>query len=222
MSNILNFKNWVRLNESYSSNHKGFALNEALADNPDLATAAKTFVSKHKGNWNNLKGQTVAYAGSTYYICAKLSANPQGGTLMNEQAFSVYSLQSNKSGVPMPFYAGSVYISNTGKAIKPTDSGPVDLMNFYPKVSAGWKGITTDDISPLTDAGLTGEVFTAWCTKLGSNIAIQDKFRSHVVRNLAAYKTQPSGFAGTLWLAIKPLTIVTTPTTATAPVAKKP
>ena len=219
MSNVLNFKNW--LNESYRSKHGGFALNEALSGNPDLAAAAKSFLTKHKGNWNTLKGQTVAYAGSTYYICAKLSANPQGGVLMPEQSFSVYSLEPNRSGVPMPFYAGSIYISDKGKAINPTDSGPMDRQNFYPNVAAGWKGITNDDILPLTEAGLTGEVFTAWCTKLGSNTVMQDKFRSHVVRNLDTYKTQPSGFAGTLWLAIKPLTVAT-PTATTAPVAKKP
>ena len=210
MSYVLNFKHWTKLNENFR------ALNEAFEGSTDYAAAAKVFKSKHKGSWGNVAGQFMQYAGNEFFITLKIGANP-----MNEQNFSVFRIQKNKNGVPLPHFRGTVWITDAGLAKGATPGDPLNYQVWYPNVTAGWANLKSGDITAITEAGCTGEVWKAYCTKFGAKYGVAE-FGDHVKRNLKLYEAQPSGLAGELWLAIKPAIDAAkmTATTAAAPVKK--
>jgi hypothetical protein len=222
MKNVLDFKSW--LNESYSLNYGGGMINEAFAS-PDFAAAAKAFKAKHKGAWYNVENQTLTYAGSKYFIALPVKPGSDG-SLMDPMRSNVYEIRSNRYGVPLPNYAGDIWISEKGTATVNAEN-PYDPQVFYSDVTAGWKKYPSDDATAYTQFGCTGETWKSWLTKLGGTDTFKTTFRDHVTKNIALYKTQPAGFLGEIWLAIKPLVdevsgVKPTVTASTGTPVKKP
>lgn len=208
MSHLLNFNNWVRLNES-------MMINEAeLLKHKDFTDAAIAFKKIHKGSWFKMENKEAKFAGTKYFITAQATPNKPGGgviksgadgSIMDPYSFNVYEIKANKYGVPMPFFAGSVWLSEKGTASIQSSSENINLQLFYTNVKAGWTGITKDDILEFQEAGLTGQTWTTYCTNIATTVTANTTIAGHVKSNLEKYKTQPTGFASDLWLTIKPL-----------------
>jgi hypothetical protein len=184
---------------------EGLLLEADLAPSPDFAAAAKAFKAVHKGTWANVQGKTLSYAGATYYICIVVPQVPAGGVAMSQQSVNCIQIKPNRNGVPMPFWAGFIWINENGTAIPGQASDPVDNASWYPDVKAGWAGLTGDDIAGIKQFGVFGTNWTTYCTKIAATVSAMTSVKSQVSQNLDKYKTQPTGFTSDLWLTIKPL-----------------
>jgi hypothetical protein len=177
----------------------------ALAPNADFAAAAKAFRAVHKGTWANVQGKTLSYAGATYYISISVPQVPAGGVANKQQNVNCIQIKPNRNGVPMPYFAGFIWIHENGTAI-PGDASPApDPRSFYSDITAGWAGITADDIDGIKQYGAYGTNWTTYCTKQAATVSAMSGVKSSVTQNLDKYKQQPSGFTSDLWLTIKPL-----------------
>jgi hypothetical protein len=194
----LNEKDRVVLSEA-------LLLEADLAPSPDFAAAAKAFKAVHKGTWANAQGTTLSYAGATYFICISVPAVPSGGVAAKQQSVNCIQIKPNRYGVPMPYWAGLVWINENGTAMPGSANEPPAAATFYPDVKAGWAGLTGDDINGIKQYGTFGTNWTTYCTKQAATVSAMTSVKSHVSQNLDKYKKQPTGFTSDLWLTIKPL-----------------
>jgi hypothetical protein len=186
---------------------EGLLLEADMPASTDYAAASKTWKASHKGNFNNLKGQTLTYAGATYFVCVNLPANPAGGTIMNQVSANCLQIKPNRYGVPLVYWAGSVWINDNGTAstVNSSTGDGAPGATYYPDVTTAWKGLTSNDIAAIKQYGAFGTNWTTYCTNQAAKVSAIPSVAKHVQANLEKYKTQPTGFASDLWLTIKPL-----------------
>jgi hypothetical protein len=212
MKNIL-AENLLRFGVKNLKDHDVQKIQESLlteqdmANNPDFAAASKAFKTTHKGNFNNSLGKILTYAGSTYFVCMQIPANPKSGNAGGQLTANCLQIKPNRYGVPLVYWAGYFWCNDNG-TVSTTNSftAPPPVGNvYYPDVTAGWKGLTADDIEGVKQYGAYGANWTTYCTNQAAKVSAMQSVVKHVNANLEAYKKQPAGFTSDLWLTIKPL-----------------
>jgi hypothetical protein len=183
-------------------------LNEAeMAKHADFTNAAVAWKKLHKGNFNNVKGTTLTFAGTKYFVCYNAPANPAGGAIMQTVSANCLEIRPNRNGVPMPYWAGSVWINQNGTATTTNSSAaepPIGSV-FYPDVTAGFQNLPADLGTILNQYGAVGTNWTTYCTNIAPTVTAMNSVKNSVTANQDKYKTQPTGVASNLWLTIKPL-----------------
>jgi len=138
MSNVLNFKNWVRVNEARKTQgiFEQVAITAVSLDkHPDCIAMGKAVAAAGGGKLPY--DQVVEYAGKQLYCkLEKKSENTEAGSASYNSAqltFNVYCIGTSKSSWPTPIYLGSCYVDRTGKV--------------SPQMDASGKGVSVSDNS---------------------------------------------------------------------------
>jgi len=209
MSNILDFKGWSQMNEnnlapidsSYNS------VNEALTaqgvdfkSHPDVIAMGKKIAAEGKGDFKNVYGKFIEYAGNDLYI--KLDPKSYKEDAYNKQLpLDIYCIGSSKYGCPVPRFVSSVFVDAKGK-ISPNQSEKIQkaslamLPNPTDDTKVGWT-----NLDKVWDSYATA-TFGQYCKNLSYWNYFQAKYNSN--KDLWDKVTKPTkGMQSYLWYIIE-------------------
>lgn len=149
MSYILNFKHWVKVNESNKTQgiFEQVALTAiALDKHPDCIAMGKAVAAA--GGGNTPYDQVIEYAGKQLYCLLPAQSNNTSGNTADKAetlSFKVYAIGKSKFNIPIPVYLGSCYVNKLGKV--------------SPVMDASGKGVSISDNSLSMPGDTTGTGF---------------------------------------------------------------
>lgn len=117
MGNILNFKNWVKLNESMMLLEQNAVTEIEFISHADVKEAASIFAKTPKDGQALPYGKTIEYAGTELYCKTDPSMYKQEA-YNSQLPMQIYAIVKSKGGAPVPMFLTSVFVSAKGKISK--------------------------------------------------------------------------------------------------------